>query len=192
MTNTTPSGNALPFKHPIRPADLSTKRVTEFELVPSQADCDAIARDLGIVGLRKLRFTGALKPLDRRDWQMTADLGATVTQECVVTLDPVTTRIDDKIERRWLQHLSEPSDDDEVEMPEDDSVEPLTDVIDLGLVMIEALALALPLYPRVEGAEVQASVFAETGTKPLTDDDVKPFAGLSELRDKLSGGGEKT
>ena len=192
MTDTPPPGSALPFKHPIRPADLSTKRATEFELVPSQADCDAIARDLRIVGLRKLRFSGSLKPLDKRDWQMTADLGATVTQECVVTLDPVTTRIADKVGRRWLKHLSEPSDDDEVEMPEDDSVEPLTDMIDLGQVMIEALALALPLYPRVEGAEVAANVFAEPGTKPMTDDDVKPFAGLSELRDKLSGGDKKT
>ena len=192
MTDATTSGDALPFTHPIRPADLATGRATPFELVPSQTVCDAIARDLGIIGLRKLRFSGEMSPLGKHDWQMTANLGATVIQECVVTLDPVTTRIDDKIDRRWLKHLSEPNDDDEVEMPEDDSVDPLTDVIDLGQVMIEALALALPLYPRAEGADMQTNVFAEPGTKPMTDDDAKPFAGLSDLRDKLSDGGKKS
>ncbi|SEW21781.1 Uncharacterized ACR, COG1399 [Aliiroseovarius sediminilitoris] len=187
MTDTTPSGDALPFTHPIRVADLPTGRPTQFELVPDQAACDAIADDLGITGVRKLRFTGQLKPLGKHDWQMAADLGATVVQDCVVTLNPVTTRIDDTVERRWLSHFNEPAGGEEVEMPEDDSVDALRDVIDLGQVMIEALALALPLYPRVEGAEIQASVFAEPGTKPMTDDDAKPFAGLSELRDRLSG-----
>ncbi|MCK0139114.1 DUF177 domain-containing protein [Aliiroseovarius sp. F47248L] len=187
MTDTTPSGDALPFTHPVRVADLPTSRPTRFELVPNQDTCNAIAADLGIPGLRKLRFTGELKPLDKRDWQMEADLGATVIQDCVVTLDPVTTRIDDTVLRRWLKDLSEPDSGEEVEMPEDDNVDALGPVIDLGQVMIEALTLALPLYPRVEGAEVQARVFAEPGTKPMTDDDAKPFAGLSDLRDKLSG-----
>lgn len=191
--NTTPSplDGAPPFSHVLRPADLPTGRATAFELVPDQTQCDAIAADLGLPGLRKLRFTGSLAPLGKRDWQMTARLGATVVQDCVVTLAPVTTRIEDPVERRWLYQMAQPDNTDpdaEVEMPEDDSADPLTSEIDLGQVMTEALALALPLYPRAEGAQVDTTVFAAPGTKPMTDEDARPFAGLSALRDKLSGG----
>ena len=168
MTDTT-SSPGLPFSHPIRVAELATRRATPFELVPDQAACDAIAHDLGIPALRKLRFTGALKPLGKHDWQLNADLGATVVQDCVATLEPVTTRIEDKVERCWLKHLSDidASDeaDQEIEMSEDDSTDPLTDTIDLGQVMVEALAIALPLYPRADGAETANQVFTEPGSK---------------------------
>ncbi|GHE86954.1 hypothetical protein GCM10016455_03320 [Aliiroseovarius zhejiangensis] len=185
MTDTHPSGSALPFSHPLRVAELPTGRPTQFELAPDAAECAAIAADLGIQGLRKLRFAGELAPFGKHDWQMQAELGATVTQACVVTLDPVTTRIDDRVDRRWLRDLDQPAGADEVEMPEDDTIEALGTVIDLGQVMVEALALALPLYPRAEGAEIQTTVFTEPGLKPMSDEDAKPFAGLSGLRDKL-------
>lgn len=73
-------------------------------------------------------------------------------------------------------------------MPEDDSVEPLPDVIDVGVVATEALALALPLYPRAEGAELGEAVFTAPGEAPLRDGDLKPFAGLAALKDRLGGG----
>ena len=52
-----------------------------------------------------------------------------------------------------------------------------------------ALALALPLYPRAPGAELGQAVFAEPGTAPLKDEDLRPFAGLAGLKAKLEGGG---
>ena len=72
-------------------------------------------------------------------------------------------------------------------MPEDDSVEHLPATLDLRDVMIEALSLALPAYPRAAGVAPLEIAITEPGKAPLTDDDVKPFAGLSALRDKLSG-----
>jgi hypothetical protein len=44
--------------------------------------------------VRKLRFIGTLEPEGAQDWRLTADLGATVVQPCVVTLAPVTTRLE--------------------------------------------------------------------------------------------------
>ena len=70
-------------------------------------------------------------------------------------------------------------------MPEDDSVEALPEVIDLGAVMIEALSLALPLYPHAEGAErIEISV-TEPGRDAMSDEEARPFAGLASLRDQL-------
>jgi len=56
-------------------------------------------------------------------------------------------------------------------------------VIDPAAVMIEALALAMPLYPRAEGADLGEAVHAEPGVTPMRDADARPFAGL---RDRLA------
>ena len=115
---------------------------------------------------------------------MSADLGATVVQDCVVTLDPVTTRIDEPISRSYVADIPE-IEASEVEMPEDDTVEALPETLDLAQVMIEALSLALPPYPRIEGADLSVAVFSEPGVTPMSDDDAKPFAGLGALRESL-------
>lgn len=174
----------------LRVSDLSIKRPVAFDLAPSKAEMSAIAQELDLSGLRKLRFRGTLKAEGREDWVLHADLGATVVQPCVITLDPVTSRIDEKITRRFSSEPQEPevAPGDEVEMPEDDTIEPLGAEIDLNRVMIEALALSLPDYPRAEGAELGEITVAEDGIKPLEDEDMKPFAGLAALRDKMEKG----
>jgi uncharacterized metal-binding protein YceD (DUF177 family) len=74
-----------------------------------------------------------------------------------VTLTPVRAVIDEPVRRRYVADLPQP-DGDEVEMPEDDTLEPMPEVIDLAEVAAEALALALPLYPRAPGAELGSVV----------------------------------
>ncbi|KAA0920728.1 DUF177 domain-containing protein [Aquicoccus porphyridii] len=176
------SGNPARF----RVADLSHKAPTSFELRPDAATLEAIARELGLRDLRKLAFAGTLRAEGRRDWRLDARLGATVVQSCVVTLAPVTTRIDEDVTRRYLARM--PEDEvtgDEIEMPEDDTIDPLGDFIDVDAAMVEALALALPIYPRAEGAALDQAQFAEPGKTPMHDDDARPFAALKALRDKL-------
>jgi uncharacterized metal-binding protein YceD (DUF177 family) len=85
-----------------------------------------------------------------------------------------------------LSDFVEPE-EDEAEAPADDTAEPLGDVIDPGDVMFEALALALPDYPRVEGASLPETVHAAPGVVPIRDEDLRPFAGLASLARKLSG-----
>lgn len=179
--------DTLPFHHPLRVADLASNEPTPFELVLTEAQCKAIAADIDVPALRKIRMTGTVAPLGKRDWKMAAHLGATVTQDCVVTLAPVTTRIEEDIERHWIKGLKMAPGGDEVEMPEDVTQEPLRETIDLGAVLIEALALALPIYPRAEGAELPQQNFTEPGATPMTDEAARPFAGLAGLRSKLSG-----
>ncbi|MFW5641972.1 MAG: YceD family protein [Roseicyclus sp.] len=144
----------------------------------------AAAEALGLEALRKLRLSGALIPEGRADWRLEARLGATVVQPCVVTLAPVTTRIDIDLARRYRADFEEPA-ADEAEMPEDDTAEALPDRLDLSAVMLEALALALPDYPRAEGADLAERHFAPPGVAPMTDEDARPLAGLAALRDRM-------
>lgn len=157
-----------------------------FELLPDAATRDRMAAELGLLGLRKLRLTGRLVPEGKRDWRLEASVGATVVQPCVVTAEPVTTRLDEPVARRYLAVMPEPE-GEEVEMPEDDSAEPLPAALDLLAVLTEALALALPQYPRAAGAELGEAVFAAPGVAPMTDEEAKPLAGLAALRDRLKG-----
>lgn len=166
----------------IRLSELPTTRPTPVRLEPDAAELAAMAAELGVSALRKVRLEGELRPRGRRDWDLHARLGATVVQPCVVTLAPVTTRIDEEVERRFRADLPEPPPGAEIEMPEDDALEPLPETLDLGRVLVEALALAIPEYPRAEGASLGAAVFAEPGKEPLTDESAKPFAGLAHLR----------
>jgi uncharacterized metal-binding protein YceD (DUF177 family) len=174
---------ALPQKL-IRMSDLKHRQPTGVTVEPDAAGRQAVAQDLGIVGVKKLRLTGTLTPLGKRDWQLDATLGATVVQDCIITLAPVTTRIEEPVIRRYLADMAAPG-PGEVEMPEDDTAEALPVDLDLAAVMIEALALALPPYPRAPGAEIGELTVTEPGAIPLSSDTVKPFASLAALRDSL-------
>ena len=167
-------------------ARLTRSKDTAFEIAPEAEARKALAEEMELIALRKLRFAGRLVAEGARDWRLEGTLGATVVQPCVVTAEPVTTRIDEPVLRRYLAEMPEPE-EDEVEMPEDDSAEPLPAVLDLSAVMAEALALALPLYPRAPGAALEEATFAAPGVAPMTDEDAKPLSGLAALRDKLAG-----
>ena len=184
MTDDTPS---LRFGPVLRVADLAKGEERAFVIEPDADSRAAIAEALDLIALRKLRLEGTLAPLGKRDWRLAARLGATVVQPCVVSLAPVTSRVEEAVSRTYIAGLS-PPEGEEVEIIGDVDDEPLGTEIDLGAVMVEALALALPLYPHAEGAEPLHSQVTEPGKVAMTDDDARPFAGLAGLRDKLAGG----
>lgn len=173
-----------PSETAIRVSALSQTAKNSFELRPDAPMLANIAEELGISTLRKLSFKGQITPQGNRDWHLDARLGATVVQPCVVTLEPVTTRIDVDVARTFVGAFEDP-DEPECEMPEDTSVEPLGQWIDPAVVMIEALALAVPDYPRKGDAELGQLVYTKPGQVAMTDEDARPFAGLAGLKDQL-------
>ncbi|KPQ08497.1 MAG: putative metal-binding protein [Rhodobacteraceae bacterium HLUCCA12] len=189
MTDRSPDTPATARTLPFRVADLPTRRAQPFHLRPDAAARAEIARDLGLTGLRKLDFRGTITAEGRRDWRLEGRLGATVVQPCVITADPVTTRIDTDVLRRFLKRMPEPE-GAEVEMPEDDTIEPLGTAIDPGAVMIEALAIALPDYPRAPDAELGQADFPPPGAASDAPERPNPFAVLAKLKpsDPSNGG----
>lgn len=177
-----------PSQTALRVADLSQNTTTVFDIRPDAARMKEVAAELDLSGLRKLSFKGGLKGEGQADWRLNATLGATVIQPCSVTLEPVTTRIDVPVTRLFQRDFAD-VDAPEVEMHEDETIEELGRWIDPAAVMIEALALAVPLYPRAPDAVLGEVVVSEPGIKPMTDEDARPFAGLASLKDQL---GKKT
>ncbi|MEM7488871.1 MAG: DUF177 domain-containing protein [Pseudomonadota bacterium] len=175
------------LSRPLRFADLPQRKATHLRLVPDDGQLETLADRLDVDAFRKVRLDATLTPGPGRDWTLAGTLGATVVQPCRVTTDPVTTRIDEAISRRYTPDMPEPA-GEEMEMPEDDGVEPLPAVLDLGDVLEEALALAIPAFPRAEGAEEIDLAAAPPGAAPLTDEATKPFAGLADLKAKMEGG----
>ena len=170
--------------HLLRIAELPITEPKKFLLDLDADQRAALASELGIIGIRKLRFSGLIQAVGGNDWELIGELGATVVQACVVSLDSVTTRLDEAIRRLYVADLPEVV-GNEIEMPEDDSIEALTSEINLLDVAVEALALALPQFPRKQDAELGEAVFAEPGVTPMTDDEAKPFAKLGALKDAL-------
>lgn len=171
---------APPRPSRFRTGGLSPRKPTRFDYAPDAPARAALARGLGLLALKSLRLTGEIAPVGRDELVLTARLQTEADQACVVTLAPVPARIDEEIRRRYVAGLADPQ-GDEVEMPEDDSLEPMPEVIDLAEIAAEALVLALPLYPRAPGAELGTAVHSAAGVAPLTDADLKPFAGLAAL-----------
>lgn len=173
-----------------RTGGLSPRKPTHFSYAPDAAGRVDLAQSLDILEVKALIFSGAITPSGREEMTLTGTLKAIVVQACVVTLAPVETRLNETVRRRYVADLPQPE-GDEVEMPEDDGTDPMPEVIDLAEVATEALALALPLYPRAPGAELGEAVFAADGVTPLAERDLKPFSGLAGLAAQLTAKAEK-
>ena len=174
---------------PFRVAAIAGRTSTHVHFVPDAAARAAIATALGLIALPEMKFDGEIRSSGKRDMVLTARLEARAVQPCSVTLAPVTTRVGEDVLRQYLADFKDPE-GEETEILSDDTLEPLPEVIDAAGVAIEALALALPLYPRAKGVELGEAVFAASGTEPLRQDDLKPFAGLAALVGKLPKTGD--
>ena len=187
VSSSAPSITAISLMAPLRVAQLAGRKVTQIDLQPDAATRAEIAQMLGLEGLRKFRFIAKLQPLGKSDWEVVGTLGATVVQPCAVTLEPVATRIDEPVTRRFLADMPSPE-GLEIEMPEDDTLEPLGVDIDISAIALEALSLALPPFPRAAKALEGPEIVLESrpaGAAPLEPETAKPFAALAELRAKL-------
>lgn len=158
----------------------------------------AIADALSIAAVDQLSLTGRIEPSGRSNWRFEGRLQAAAVQSCVVSLDPAPQAIDEPLIRHWspnaatdgatygangLEDAAFIALDLEAE---DDAPEPLEDAVDLGAAAVEALALALEPYPRAPGAALEHAEARPAGAEPLTDEAIRPFAGLAALKASMT------
>lgn len=177
------------LSHPLRLADLPQRKATQIRLVPDAGHLESLADRMDVDEVRKVRLEGSLTPGPGRDWTFKWHLGATVVQPCRVTTEPVTTRIEEDIYRRYTPDFETPE-GDEAEMPEDDTVEALPDVIDAGDILEEVLTLSIPPFPRAEGVDDIDLTATPPGAEPIDDEKIKPFAALAALKAQMEADDE--
>jgi uncharacterized metal-binding protein YceD (DUF177 family) len=156
------------------------------------AERQALADRFGLLAVRSLCGRGRLGPgsepgeLVLRGW-----LEADVVQACVISLEPVATRLRQRVERRYRpvaagaagRNHDQPYGMEE--LADEEEVEPVIGgAIDVGEAFAEELGLALDPYPRATGAALDAdaltphvSVGSEHGART-------PFAALRQLQEK--------
>lgn len=158
---------------------LLARKRTAIRFAPGAADRAAIAQALDLIDLPDLLLEGEIVPENRGDLRLQARLTGRAVQACIVTLAPVPAKIDAAVLRQYQADWQAPE-AEETEIPEDDTIEPLPHQIDIAAVAIEALALALPEYPRAAGAELGAQEFPAPDAAP-EEAPAKPLAGLAAL-----------
>lgn len=163
---------AVEFSRPVDTTRLTRDEIVH-EIAATPTERAALAKRFDLLDLARLDARVRLRRLPGGMFRLTADLAADVTQTCVVTLEPVTSRVAE----RFTLLFGTVADTGEVELDGDsETVEPLEDgVIDLGEAVAQQLSLALDPYPRAPGA-------AAGGETEAADRAPSPFAALARLR----------
>ena len=171
--------------------------VTAHRIEASAADMALVQKYLAVQGVEGLSADFQFEKLNGYIVHVTGTVHAIVTQECVVTLEPVKADMHEEIEA-WFadpkdvvgfdkvrkQKELETEDGEIPILDEKDDPEPLIDgAIDLGDLALQFLSLGLNPYPHKEGA-----------VHDLTDEDHEriakermkdnPFAKLKEWKDR--------
>ena len=151
----------------------------EYRLAATETQRQALAERFGLEAIARLEGHFRLKHERGGVIAALLTLRATVTQICVVTLEPFAEHIEEEADLRFvpaaLSHRAKDESDDEEDVtPESfDSPDEIffeNDQVDLGAALSEQLALGLNPYPRKPGAALPETA---------TDNSANPFAALA-------------
>jgi uncharacterized metal-binding protein YceD (DUF177 family) len=143
----------------------------ETEVTATADECAALALRLRIPAVHALACRFRLRRGEAGHIAAEATLRTRLVRECVITLDPFETDVEEAFRVVFVPEGSESEDDD----PEsDDEIPYVGGAIDLGEAAAEQLALTLDPYPHKPGAELP-----EEAQETLDS----PFAGLARRRD---------
>lgn len=177
------------FGHSFDLATVGTKPVA-VALEPAATQRSAIAERLGLMALDRLMAEITLKrEADGETIRLDGLVEAHLVQPCSRTLEPVPTALEDRFTER-LRPVPAGTPLDEQDLDADalvdaDYIEPVPGgVIDLGELMVQYLALAIPIHPVAlgavfEGPSVETTPLADTDGAYADGGRHRPFADLA-------------
>lgn len=149
------------------------------ELTANAEQLIELARVVDIKSCDRLAFTYQIKPLRSGMYRLSGRIVADIVQSCVVTLEPINSRIDETIdtELRPADLMSEdgPTGEDMTVLDRPD-FEPIEgDEINIGLIVQEHMSTAIDPYPRLPGEELDVHAAGDAEA-------ANPFAVLKKLK----------
>ena len=156
-----------------------------IDLRAGQPERRAIAQRLNLAELDRLDAHAALYR-DNDRVRATGRLVAALSQNCVVTGEPVPASIDEPFDIVFTPEPASGGHDEEIELQESDCDIVFHDgaTIDLGAAIADSLALALDPYPRSAAAE---AALKEAGV--MSEEEAGPFAALAALKQRMGESG---
>ncbi len=142
----------------------------------------ALASAHGLLSVESFRAELLVAPWKRHGVKVSGHVRADITQECIVTLDPLTARIEEDVEGLFLPADSklgrlgfEGGGELLIDVDGPDIPETFTgDKIDVGALAEQFFGLGIDPYPRKSGAELKAE-----------DDEAPPSEAEGPLQEKL-------
>jgi hypothetical protein len=165
-----------PWSVPITRAEVpETGR--HVELVADERTRQQIAKIANLRALPRLSATFDLAPHGREGLRVTGRVAALVGQDCVVTLEPVDSELDEAVDLVFVPpSISVPDGSTAaMDIAADDPPEALVEgMVDLGIIATEFLLLGIDPYPRKAGVVFDLPAAGDSGTSP--------FAALAALK----------
>ncbi|HEY6632597.1 MAG TPA: DUF177 domain-containing protein [Rhizobiaceae bacterium] len=135
---------------------------------------EALAAAHGLVSVEKFRAELLVTPWRRNGVKVSGHVEADITQECVVTLDPLQSHIDETVEGLFLPEDSklgrlgfEGGGEIHIDAEGPDSPETFTgDTIDVGALAEEFFSLGIDPYPRKPGVNLGTGSDGESSSAP--------------------------
>lgn len=146
----------------------------------SEQERAQITQALGLAALERLEATYRIVAIAGGGWRLAGTLSADVVQSCVVSLEPVPSKVDAEFAVEFWRDLEEPEGGEDKSVLEGADVEALEgDAIPSGRIVFEALSGALDPYPRKQDAAF------EWQEKPAAGEEKSnPFSVLARMKDK--------
>jgi uncharacterized metal-binding protein YceD (DUF177 family) len=171
----------LPWTHAI--ADMPAKS-RDYTRDASPEELAAIATDLGLLGCSTLHAQYAIRAIGGGRYKLTGTINASVTQACVITLEPIESAVKLPIDVEFSPEANaaprkSDDEDEEVEVSSLPDLEPIENAsLDVGRVVFETLAAGIEPFPKKPGAE-----FAWDDPR-VSDPKNNPFAVLADFKPK--------
>lgn len=143
-----------------------------------------LAKALDLVSVESLSVRQRIEPLGRARYRFAGTISARLTQACVVTLEPVMSRLEEPFDVEFWPPEQIPDDGDAereaLAVPEREPIE--HNRLAIGRVIFETFAAAINPYPRKDGALFEWE--DEAGSAPGSSDAGNPFAALAKWKQK--------
>jgi uncharacterized metal-binding protein YceD (DUF177 family) len=170
---------ALPWHVTVLVADIPDAGLHR-DLQASEAERAAVASLAGLRDLPQLGASFELTPAGAGRIRVHGRVSAQAGQTCVVTLEPMTSEVDEEVDVIFSDEPQPVAAAESEEALADDPPEPIVNgAIDLGALATEFLMLGLDPYPRKDGAVFEPVI------APVDPAD-HPFAALKALKDPQS------
>lgn len=175
----------VPFSYPVKVGHISANPV-RIGLEADAEELQALAKFWDVVSVEYLKAELQVSRWKKDGVKIKGEVHAAITQSCVVTLEPVSSKIDETLEQIFVPEGSKlarmvTNEEGEIVLDPDgpDIPDQFTgDSIDVGTVVTEFAALAIDPYPRRADVE-----FAGFGEKEAEQEKrPSPFAVLKDWK----------